>query len=157
MKIPAIRGLDCQLLINVSTAATEALRHATPTFIDFRCVRDATLTLENETADSTCRGSNGFGSEDIVKQALTIEGTAVQDSDDAAYEVVKLAAWNKTVLDVIVLDGPRGSADSDGFRVQVQVTSWSQAQPSGDILTNDFTFKPARSAFPPELVSGPIA
>ncbi len=39
----AIRGLDCVLLINVSALATEALRHATPTWQEFsmRSIGDA--------------------------------------------------------------------------------------------------------------------
>ncbi len=92
-----------------------------------------------------------------MKSNLTIEGTAVVDKDDAAYSVVRDAAWNRTVLDVIVLDGPEIKPRPMAGECRSRSAVGRRSSRTRNIVTNGFTMKPARSAFPPEQVSGPIA
>jgi hypothetical protein len=154
--MPAIAGIDCKVYVNVSTLATAALRRATPTWSEWQCVRDSTLALDFNEVDSTCRGSGGYATVSPTTTNLEVTGNAVKDKDDATYIVMELAAVNKTIVDVLVLDGNRANADTDGWRLDGQIMSWSEGQPYQDILTVDFTLKPARSPNPPAMVSGPL-
>jgi hypothetical protein len=154
--MPAIRGIDCRVYINVSTLATAALRRATPSFVEWACVRDTTLALDFNEVDSTCRGSGGFATVSPTTTNLEVTGNAVKEKDDASFIAMELAAVNKTIMDVLVLDGDRANADTDGWRLDAQIMSWSENQAYQDVLLVDFTLKPARTAFPPMMVSGPI-
>lgn len=143
-----IRGMDCKVYVNTAT-------YASPTWVEWTCVRDTTVDLTIEEADATCRGSGGMRQTVATLSALEVSGTALKDKT-ASYLAFEAAARNKAVLDVLVLDGVRTSADTDGWRLDVQIFSWSEGQPFEDMATIDFTMKPTRSDHAPEFISGPI-
>lgn len=146
----ALRGIDARVYLNTSV-------YATPTWVEWTCVRDTTLNIEYEEADATCRGSGGWRQSAITLASLEVSGTALKEKSDATFLLVETAAQAKTVMDLLVLDGPRLSTDSDGYRLQAQVFSWTENQPMEDVVTIDFSIKPARDTNPPAAVSGPQA
>jgi hypothetical protein len=155
----AILGVTCKLYINVSALATPALRYATPTWSEWQCLRDITVDLQFDSVDSTCRGSAGFKTNTPTLADLSVNGNAVREKADASYIAAEAAAFAKTILDVLVLDGDRTLAapnQADGWRLDCQFQSWSEAQPYADILTNDWVLKPARSSNVPHRVTGPL-
>lgn len=143
-----ISGIDCKVYYNSGT-------YGSPTWVEWSCVRDTTFALTLEEVDATCRGGNGFRQSAISLKSIEVSGNAVKDKDDASFVAIETAARSETVLDVLVLDGVRTSADSDGWRMDVQIYGWTENQPYEDIVTIDFTMKPARSANSPTAVSGP--
>lgn len=146
-----IRGVACQIYLNVED--TDA--YADPDWGQFACVRDATLNLTFDEADTTCRGGGGFRTSDPVLTSIEVSGQALKDKDDAVFVAMELAARNKTTIDILVMDGPRASADSDGWRFRGKIFSWNENQPYEDVVTVDFTIKPTNDANPPAAVSGP--
>lgn len=144
----AIRGIDCKVYINTGT-------YESPTWAEWACVRDTTLNLTYDEADATCRGSGGWRQSAVTLATMEVTGNAIKEKDDASFVAMEAAARAKTVMDILVLDGVRTSADSDGWRLDAQIFSWTENQPYEDIVTVDFTIKPARSANAPTAVSGP--
>lgn len=149
----SIRGIDCQVYVNTSVATDP---YAAPVWSLWDCVRDTKLDLSTEEADNTCRASGGFSTSEPVLTNLEVSGNAIKDKADPSYIAIELAAVQKTKLDLLVLDGPKASADSDGWRIQAQITGWSENQAYKDIVTVDFTIKPTLSNHPPIMVSGPF-
>lgn len=143
----AIRGLDCKVYVNTGT-------YAAPTWAEWECVRDTTLDITFDEVDASCRGSGTFRQSTLTLGTLEVTGDAVKDKDDPSYIAMELAARNKTIMDVVVLDGPIDDDDSDGWRLDAQIMSWSESQPYEDVLTVDFTLKPAVSENAPTPFTG---
>lgn len=148
-----IRGIDCKIYVNTSVDPDP---YANPVWSEWQCVRDATLNLTFDEQDATCRGSGGYRLSSPTLTTLEVTGDAVKDKDDASFIAMEAAAINKSIVDILVLDGARASADTDGWRLDAQFSSFSENQPYEDIVTVDFTLKPARSANAPTPVSGPL-
>lgn len=143
-----IRGLDCKIYFNSGT-------YGTPTWAEWACVRDTVLNLTHDEVDSSCRGSGGFRRIATTLSMLEVSGTALKDKDDPSFVALELAARNKTTVDILVMDGVRTSADSDGWRLDGQILNWTENQPFEDIVSVDFSIKPARSENAPTAVAGP--
>lgn len=148
-----IRGLECKVYVNTSTATDP---YADPTWTLWPCVRGTTLNLEFDEADATCRGSGGMKQSVSTLGNLEVTGDAIKDKDDPSFLAMQSAVNAQTVLDVLVLDGPKASADTDGWRLPVQIRSWTENQALDDIVTIDFTMKSARTLHAPTPVNGPI-
>ena len=118
-------------------------------------MRDTTLSIDYEEVDATCRGSGGWRQSAISLSTLEVSGNAIKDKADTTFVAIEAAAQAKTVIDILVMDGVRTSVDSDGYRLDAQIFTWTENQPYEDIVTVDFTIKPARSANAPTPVSGP--
>ena len=151
-----INGVDCKIYLNVSVLSTAALRRATPTWVEWKSIRDATLNNTFDEADATSRGSGGFRQSAATLTSIEVTGNAIKDKDDAAYIAAETLALTKGVVDALVLDGLKADSNTDGWRVDVQFFSWSEGQPFEGIATVDWTMKPARTAYAPSVVSGPI-
>lgn len=146
----AIRGIDCKVYINTGT-------YVTPTWAEWACVRDTTLSLTYDETDATCRGSGGWRQSAVTLASMEVSGSAIKEKADPSFIAMELAAQQKTVMDILVLDGGRLSADTDGWRLDAQIFSWTENQAYEDIVTVDFSIKPARSEHAPTAVSGPQA
>lgn len=144
----AIRGIDCKVYINTGT-------YGTPVWAEWQCVRDTTINLTYSEADATCRGSGGWKQSAVTLANLEVTGTAIKEKADASFLAMESAAQDLTVMDLLVMDGDRTSASSDGWRFDGQIFTWTENQPFEDIVTVDFTIKPARSANAVLPVSGP--
>ena len=144
----AIRGVECKVYLNTGS-------YESPTWSEWACTRDTTLAFDFEEVDASCRGGGGFRQSAVALTALEVSGSAIKEKDDAVFVAMELAARSRTIVDVLVLDGVRTSADSDGWRLDAQIFGWTENQPFEDIVTVDFTLKPARSANVPTAVSGP--
>ena len=148
-----IRGMDCKVYYNSSVNADP---YANPVWTLFPCVKDTTLSLEFDEADATCRNSGGFKQAVTTLGNLEISGNAVKDRSDTSFVAMETAAVAQTVLEVLVMDGPKAAATSNGWRLPVQIRTWTENQPLDDIVMVDFVLKPARTANPPAKMTGPI-
>ncbi len=152
--MPGIRGMDCVLLVNMSTNADP---YANPDWQPWSCCKDVKLDLTWNSADASCRGGGRFVQNLLTSGELKITGSAVKEKDDPVFVAVAAAALNTTILDLIVLDGPKSNATSEGFRFSGQVSSWSENQAYQDAVMMDFEIGVARSSHAPATVKGPIA
>lgn len=146
-----IRGVECKIYLNVET--TDA--YADPDWSEWLCVRDVTLNLTFDETDATCRGGGGFRASAPTLTSIEVTGQAIKEKADAVFIAMELAARTKASVDVLVMDGPRASADADGWRFRGKFFNWTENQPFEDIVMIDFALKPARDANPPAAVAGP--
>ncbi len=144
----SIRGVECKVFLNTAVFAT-------PTWVEWLCAKDVTLSLDFGEVDASCRGGGSFKQSAPTLTAMEVTGNAIKEKADPTFLAMELAAKNGTIVDVLVMDGERTSADSDGWRLDAQFFNWSESQPLEDIVTVDWTLKPARSANKPTAVSGP--
>ena len=143
----AIRGIDCKIYLNTGT-------HGTPTWVEWLCARDSTFSLTFEEADATCRGSGGYRQSAITLSSIEVTGSAIKEKDDATFLLMEAAAVAKDVIDILVMDGTRLLDESDGWRLQAQFFSWVENQAFEDIVTIDWTLKPARDSNAPVQFTG---
>ncbi|HBE68512.1 MAG TPA: hypothetical protein DDW52_10230 [Planctomycetaceae bacterium] len=118
-------------------------------------MRNTTVNLTFDETDATCRGSGGYRQNAVTVASLEVTGDAVKDKADASFVAIEAAAVAKTTLPMLVMDGDRTVAESDGWQFDGQIFSWEEAQGYEDIVVVSFTIKPARGSAP-ALVSGPI-
>lgn len=146
----SIQGVECKVYFNTAT-------YGTPTWVEWSCARDTTLSIDYEEVDASCRGGGGYRQSAIALTSIEVSGNAIKDKADTTFVAIEAAARAKTVIDILVLDGPRLSASTDGYRMDAQIFNWTENQPFEDTVTIDFSIKPARSANAPTPVSGPLA
>ncbi len=150
----AIRGVECVVYVNVSV---EEDPYADPDWQAWGCLRDTTLNLTFDEVDASCRGGGGFRASEVALTSIEVTGNAIKDKEDATFVALEQLAIGKSKIDVLVLDGPKASADTSGWRFIGKIFSWSEAQAFEDILKIDFTLKPARDiAHPPQPIEGPV-
>lgn len=135
----AIVGLDCKIYLNTGAS------YAAPTWTECKFVQDATMNLSWEEADTSTRGSS-FRSAKASIGVLEVTGTALRDKADTAFTAFDAAARGKTVIDILVLDGPYNLDGSEGYRFDGQIFNWSRNEALADAVAHDFTIKPVQSA-----------
>lgn len=138
-----IRGIDCTVYFDSGGGYTE-----------WECVRNTSINLTFDETDATCRGSGGYRQSAVTLATLEVTGDAIKDKADASFLAIEAAAIAKTTLPVLVMDGDRTLATSDGWLFDAQVFSWGEEQNYEDIVTVSFTIKPARGSAPAK-VTGP--
>ncbi len=146
----SIRGLESVVFLNTGS-------YDAPTWVEWTAVIDASLSMDFGEVDVTTRGSGGVKVSTPTLTSIEVSGSALKDKDDATQVAMELAAQGKTAVEVLVLDGPRLSSDSDGWRMSAIFSKWEEQQPLEGRTEISWTLIPTRSAHKPVAVSGPQA
>jgi len=120
--------------------------YATPTWSEMDNVIDLTLNLEKEEADVTTRGSGGWTEVVDGKKDATVEFQMLWDTADTNFTALQDAFLNNTSVEVLVLDGPEGTAGSQGLRATMMVKSFSRSEDLGDALKVDVSLRPVKNS-----------
>ena len=127
--------------------------YASPTWAQVNPVIEVTVNLDSSAFDASNRDSNYR-----LQLPSLIEVSADfrfhKDKDDADFLALEAAAQTGANIDLLILDGVRTSAASDGWRIQGFFTSWNESQPLEDAITVDATFVPAAIANPIAVATG---
>jgi hypothetical protein len=120
-------GIDCKLYVNTGT-------YASPTWVEVVDAKDVTMSDTRAEGDSSVRG---FGMASVTPGQRTIQITfdIRYDNDAAAYEAIKAAYEGRTVMGVLLSDGPRATAGVEGFRLDTYVTDLTKNEPMNDVKT----------------------
>jgi len=106
---------------------------------ELKLARDVTVELGGSEQDVTCRDSGGVAMYVLANRQITITGTAIYDSSNAAITAL-LDSWKSgTPLTVTVSD------PSHEYTGKWVCTSLSTPQPVDGVMTIDFTLKPTPS------------
>ena len=104
-------------------------------------VIEATLDLADEEVDVSTRGRE-FKSTDVALTDATVTIVILRkDATQAGYEALRAAKIGKTPLALMVLDGDKATADSQGIDADFVVTGMSRPEPLGDGVKITFTCK----------------
>lgn len=124
-------GIDCKLYVNTGT-------YASPTWVEVVDARDVTMNDTRAEGDSSVRG---YGMASVTPGQRTIQITfdMRHDNDGTAYEAIKTAYDARTVLGVLLTDGPRATVGTEGFRLDTYVTAMTKNEPMNDVKTVSVT------------------
>ena len=138
-----VLGLNAKLYRNTGT-------YASPTWVEMTNVKNVTLNLESAEADVTTRANNGWRATVPTLKDASIEFEMVWDTEDAAFEAIQEAFLDSTPIEVLALDGPEGTAGSQGLRATCSVLSFSRNEQLEEALMVSVNLKPTYSADAPE-------
>ena len=120
-------GRECTLTINSN---------------QLKLAKEVTVELGGSEADVTTRDSQGIKRSVLALKEITISGTALYSSDDAAVQALVSAYTGGTAIEVTVSD------PTLSYTGKWAVISLSNGQPLEDVATLDFTLKPTLEASP---------
>lgn len=104
-------------------------------------VIDATLDTSSDEVDVSTRGRE-FKSTDVALTDATVTIVLLRkDSTQTGYEALRGAHIGKTPIALLVLDGDKDDADSQGIDADFMVTGMSRPEPIGDGVKITFTCK----------------
>jgi len=98
-------------------------------------VRDVTLTMDKDAADTTTRGCGGWKSRKGTLKDLKIEFNIVDKSDDTDIVAIRNASINNTLIALYAKD----AADGDGPDADFEVTGFKRGEPLNGETTYDIT------------------
>lgn len=113
----------------------------TPSWSENKRVADATYTLTPDEGSADDRGSRVHQFEP-TQYTIEVTGRMRVDSDDAEYVAFRDAAAQDLGLDLLVLDGPNDTENSEGCRGWFKVFAFSEPQEMANVLYREFTLKP---------------
>jgi hypothetical protein len=145
-------GLECRLYHNTST-------YATPTWKEFKYVRDNTLGLESGEADVSSRANAGWRAtvptlHDGSLEFELLDKRTVTAGDDV--EILQDAWLNRTPLEMAVMNGPINSVNSRGLRAAFNVMTFSRGEALEEGVVYSVSCKVAQSDNPPEFIVGDV-
>jgi len=149
-----VLGLDAKLYY-LTTGTREAWPVSGPpdNLTEIDNVKDLTLSLESEEADTTTRAASGWKTTATTLLDASLEFEMQWDTSDAAFTALQTAFFAKTSIALAVLDASKDEAGSQGLWADWKVSNFSRAEPLTDTLKVSVTLKPARSDVAPEWVT----
>lgn len=129
------RGKDFKLYRNTVES------YVTPTWEEVTNVRDLTRSLEKSLADASIRGTS-FRLQVGTLKDLSVEFQMVYDPADTAYEAFEEAFFDDLDIELLILDGPIGTAGSKGIRFEAQVSNFTVNEALEDVGLTDVTVVP---------------
>jgi len=134
----AILGLSCKMYRNTGTWAS-------PTWSEITIAKDVTFSLEKGKADGSRRGVTWRQSIGTLKDA-EISMELVHETGDSNFTALRSAFLNGTIVEILVLDGSVATSGSEGLRAEMEVFSFSRAEPLEDVVMDSVTLAPSAQA-----------
>jgi len=120
-------------------------------------VRDVTLSLETGEADVTTRGNDGWRATVGTLKDASIEFEMVWDTEDEDFSAFLSAFMSGTTVELLVMDGDRGTEGNQGLEASCRIISFTRSEPLEEAITVSVTAKPTYAAIPPTWVTGPVS
>jgi len=93
-------------------------------------VKDVTLNLESDTADTTTRANSGWKSTVATLKDGTVEFDMIWRTTDAGFTAIKDAYFNGSAIGIQVLDG----TDGEGLEADFVVTKFTRNEQLAEAL-----------------------
>jgi hypothetical protein len=138
-------GFDCKLYRNTAVTGS-AINFASPTWDLIPNVRDASVQMEMDEADTTIRGSVGGAKlTNPATLSLTIEFSMVWDTADADMLALRTAMFARTAVDLLAIDQTTTGGVSpygQGPRAVCALFAGNRPEPVNGLVTYDVVAKP---------------
>ncbi len=119
--------------------------YASPTWSEITLAKDVTLNLEKSDVDVTTRGSGGFTEYADGLIDASVEFSMLYDTADSAFSAFESAFFNKTSVDMAIMDGDVSTTGSEGLRAIMMVGSFTRNETLGEALMVDISLKPVQN------------
>jgi len=120
--------------------------YASPTWTEISNVKDVTLNLEKDEIDVTTRASGGFKERADGLIDASIGFQILWNNSDTAFTALQDGFFNKTAVEMLVLDGPQTTTGSEGLRATCMVKSFTRSEPLGGALMADVNLLPVKNS-----------
>lgn len=130
---------DAKLYYNTGT-------YGSPTWTLIDNAMSLTLNLSKDAVDVTTRASAGF--KEYVDGLIdaSIEWGMLWDTEDAAFTAIRTAFFNKTAIEILVLDQEYDNTAAQGLRAICMVENFTRAENLGEALTVSVTVRPVANS-----------
>lgn len=145
-----VLGVDCKMYRNNS-------EWATPDFQEVTNARDVTLTLEAGEADVTTRGNGGWEAVVAALKKGAVEFEMIWNKQDENFQAFRDAWLNRTPIEVMVLDGSKDVAGSEGLRAMMAVIKFTRNEELAEAVKASVTIKPTYSSHAAAWVTMPLS
>jgi hypothetical protein len=129
-----VLGIDGKLYYGIGGAALTAMT-------EIANVKDVTITLEKGEANVTTRANAGWEATAGTLKKCTVEFEMNWTPGDAAFEAIKTAYLNNTLVSLAPLTGAKTEADSEGPHADFSITSFTRKEPLEEAITVSVTAK----------------
>lgn len=126
-------GIGCKLYYNSGTFGS-------PTWVLLTGIESCKIGVNWNTAEGVTRASPVVAEEPTTLK-LPVTGKILVDHS-ADYLVLAAAAFAKTLLDIMALDGGSTTNGSEGIRYEGKINQWEEDQGPNNILYRDFAISP---------------
>lgn len=121
--------------------------YGSPTWNEVKAVRDVKVGADFDKQDATTRAGGGLKQFVATLLELGITGLIRTDeTDTTGFAAMETAFLARGVLDVLILDGPRTTNGSRGYRFDSQVFKFGEDQKLEGVLYREFDVAPTPSA-----------
>lgn len=144
-----IKAVDCKVYVRTGGSWSSS-----PTYDICNAVINASIEVEHSTFDATTRGGGGFRQTGVAITGLRFPMTLKKDKDDVAFAALETGHQGKTLVELLVLDGLKTVATSDGYRAECQCESWNETQDLEGMVTVECVWVPGPSSNAPDYAEG---
>jgi len=127
-------GLDCRLYYNAGAINA-------PLWAEIVHVKDLTLNLQTAEADVSTRGTGGWRAIAQTLKELEISFVLQAVTGDPNLTILRQTWEQRDSLDVMVLDGDRTEAGSQGVRALVQIVNFTRNENLEEGVTYNVVMK----------------
>ena len=128
-------GLEAKLYRNTGT-------YGIPVWDEIEDAQDVSLNLEAGEAEAKRRGGGGWSETIAALKEASIEFGLLYRSSNTDFTALRDAYLNRTLVDLLVLDGAVATSGSQGLRAVCHITNFSREEPLEEALTISVTAKP---------------
>ena len=133
-----VLGMNCELYRGTAGTTADTLMNN---------VTDVSVSMEQEEADVTTRGNNGYRATVGTLKNGTIEWSMIWDTSDADFAAIYAAYNTGAPIALFASDG-----DGSGLDADFAITNFSQEQSLTEAVTVSITAKATYSTRAPEFV-----
>jgi hypothetical protein len=123
--------------------------YGSPTWTELNKVKDVSLNLTKETADSTVRSSGGFREYVDGLKDVNVSFKMLWDNAADGYDELLAAYENNTAVEILCVDGatPPPSGESiKGVRMTTMVANFTRDETLGEVMWADVELRPVSNA-----------
>lgn len=129
-------GFQCVMSRNTGT-------YAVPVWNPNELVRDATLTVDANETDHSCRASGGWDQFEPTTLKAEVSFSILHDNANTDFTAIRDAFLNRTSIEMAVLDGGPTTAGSQGLRAAWKVFKFTRNENLRDAVAYDVVMKPS--------------
>jgi len=127
--------------------------YAAPTWVEVDLIENLKITAAWNEGEASARREQVQVFEP-TNMNLSLEGRIRKEITDVTYLFFRLMHNTRSLIDILVLDGPRTVNGSDGFRFNAKIHGWDEDQALQNVLFKEFALKPCMTVItqPPCIV-----
>jgi hypothetical protein len=118
---------------------------------EIKIVKDVEVDQSKEKADVSTRLSN-YKATKGTQIGVSVELPMIYDPADAGCAALEKAFFTDALIAVALLDGDKGTAGTQGFWADFEVTDMKKSEKLNDAQLVTYTIEPGYSAVPPENI-----